>query len=90
MSVAICIIYVLAVVWCVQSKALVETSYSIYVGGKIYTVYGDSWDQNPAEAMVVNDENGKIVYIGDNYNAERFYNGKLEQLSSFKTCCHIS
>lgn len=48
-------------------------TYSIYLGGKIYTVDGDNWNNHPAEAMVVNDENGVIEYIGEDEAAENFF-----------------
>ena len=43
----------------------------IYINGRIYTVAGSDWDTRPEEAMVV--QNGVIVYVGSNEEAEGFY-----------------
>lgn len=43
----------------------------IYKNGVIYTVTGEKWEDNPAEAMVV-DEHGNIIAIGSNKIIEDF------------------
>ena len=51
---------------------------AIYLNGKIYTVSGTDWDQDPQESIVV--EHGIIKYVGTNHKARQFNDSSKKYL----------
>lgn len=61
---------------------------AIYFDGNIYTVNpaDPEWDKHPQQAMVINRNTGKIVFVGTNDEAfEKYDNGQYTELSSIDT-----
>lgn len=54
-----------------------DTQKLAVTNGVIYTVEGDSWDTEPAEAMVIG-EDGTIEFVGSNGDADEFIDDNTE------------
>ena len=53
------------------SPTVYEAAGTVFLNGIVYTVEGDSWDELPAQSVVV-DKDGVIAYVGDDRVAKRF------------------